>query len=125
MNKKDTYPVPISFIKEAHDEACSTWKKKIEQECPELFPTPIYKLGGLYYIHYKCGARRVNDAPYLLGRVFDSNVILLSTSDGNRWKESINVTFIHQENDGCGTYISNGDMERVLGGTGRYEAIPA
>lgn len=35
------------FILEAHKAACDTWKAKIEEQCPELFPTVNKKVQDL------------------------------------------------------------------------------
>lgn len=34
-----TLPVSESFVKEAHAAACADWKKRIEQEFPQIFDT--------------------------------------------------------------------------------------
>lgn len=37
----------VEFIKEAHAQACSEWKKKIEDEFPKIFDN-IYEIGNVY-----------------------------------------------------------------------------
>lgn len=36
--------VDKEFVMQAYESACSTWKKKIEQKFPELFPNPYAKI---------------------------------------------------------------------------------
>jgi hypothetical protein len=38
ISYKNTYTVSKDFILEAHESACSTWKTKIENQFPKLFP---------------------------------------------------------------------------------------
>jgi hypothetical protein len=45
---KDTYTVSKDFILEAHESACSTWKTKIENQFPELFPKVKLEVGKWY-----------------------------------------------------------------------------
>lgn len=44
----DTYTVSKDFILEAHESACSTWKTKIENKFPELFPKVELELNKWY-----------------------------------------------------------------------------
>lgn len=38
------FQVNAEFVKQAHAAACSDWKKKIEAEFPDLFPS-VYRFG--------------------------------------------------------------------------------
>lgn len=38
-----TYTVSKQFVLEAHKEACSEWKEKIEKKFPELFKSKYFK----------------------------------------------------------------------------------
>lgn len=44
----DTYTVSKDFILEAHKDACSTWKTKIENQFPELFSKVELEVGKWY-----------------------------------------------------------------------------
>lgn len=48
ISYKDTYTVSKDFILEAHESACSTWKNKIENQFPELFPKVLLELNKWY-----------------------------------------------------------------------------
>src|SRR5690606_15397930 len=39
----DTVTLPKSLVLEAHKEACTAWKKRIEEVVPELFPKTLPK----------------------------------------------------------------------------------
>lgn len=49
ISYKDTYTVSKDFILEAHESACSTWKTKIENQFPELFPKAELELNKRYW----------------------------------------------------------------------------
>ena len=46
MSKK--VKVRKEFIMQAHEAACSEWKKNIEKELPELFPAIKFEVGKWY-----------------------------------------------------------------------------
>lgn len=59
ISYKDTYTVSKEFILEAHKEACSTLKAKIENEFKELFPKVELEVGKWYKHKY-------SDCDYLI-----------------------------------------------------------
>jgi hypothetical protein len=77
-----TYTVSEEFIKEAHKAACSTWKTKLEEQFPEVFPKT-----------YHVGQRFISDddEEYLLAQVDRDKCCLISLECGNRNVESISV----------------------------------
>jgi len=54
----DTYTVSKDFILEAHESACSTWKTKIENQFPELFPKVELEVGK-WYVAYWCDIKYI------------------------------------------------------------------
>jgi hypothetical protein len=47
---KDTVEVAKRFLLDGHEAACQSWKKRIEEEVPELFEGKLEK--GKWYINY-------------------------------------------------------------------------
>lgn len=47
---QQTFTVSKEFILEAHNVACLTWQKKIEEQFKELFPTPELEVGKWYRV---------------------------------------------------------------------------
>ncbi len=68
------------FIQEAYEAACSTWKKRIEQELPSLFPS--YKVGQRF---------EIEACRYILARVRKDTVVLICLDDGNRFTDPVDV----------------------------------
>jgi hypothetical protein len=87
---KETYipsnfTVDADFIKEAHKEASTEWKTKIEKKFPVLFPAK-----------YKQGQRFINkgtrlNEEYILANVNGGSMILLSLKWGNRFTNPVEV----------------------------------
>lgn len=55
------------FILAAHKAACNTWKAKIEEQCPELFPTMNKKVQDLStyerFLNVSNGAKSISITP--------------------------------------------------------------
>jgi hypothetical protein len=92
-----TYQIPEEFIIAAHEEACSGWKKKIEEQVPELFEK-----------HAMLGDRvRIGTSEYIIGRDNNNEILLISLRDGNIWTYSQAVFDVYA--------ITKEEMGRIIG----------
>ena len=77
------YEVSEEFIKAGHAAACSDWKKKIEDQFPEVFK-----------VYAKLGARfsDFRGTEYMLAQVGIYSACLIDMTEGNRLKEPIQIS---------------------------------
>lgn len=82
--KKEKYEVSVSFIKEAHNAACSEWKRKLEAKFPEVFvEEKTYKVGNKF---------KLGGETYLLARTGEGmKVVLIELESGNIYTYSVAV----------------------------------
>lgn len=56
------YKVDADFIKKAHSAACDSWKRKIEEKFPDVFPKdPRFKFKGVFTVTTNVNRK---DAPF-------------------------------------------------------------
>lgn len=78
-----TIQVPIEFIEEAYEAACTSWKEKIMNTLPE------YKDYVKSSKYYKCGDLFIcNRTKYILANMDGKKINLFSLKDGNRWSDT-------------------------------------
>ena len=76
-------PVSVEFVKAAHAAACKDWKKRVEEELPELFvKEKTYSIGDRF-VHL--------GEEYILARVSSNTINAINLTNGNRWSESVSV----------------------------------
>jgi hypothetical protein len=113
--KEVTVEIPVSFVKEAHKEACSKWKQKIEKIAPSVFER-FYKVGQMFAL-YGRGTR------YQLigGQVNGASYVNITSEDGSVINNSLTVTDINK--------ITQKEMQQLLdarfGNVREFEVILA
>jgi hypothetical protein len=82
VDDKELFETSEEFVKEAHKEACHDWKKKIEEQFPELFEAEkTFPIGTIVII----GISLV-DEEYILAGIQNKGY-LISIIDGKPWDD--------------------------------------
>jgi hypothetical protein len=90
--KQTTFPVSPAFIVEAHKQACSEWKTKLETTFPEAFKSDAtFKLGDRVVMTSTAFA----DTTYILACFDTYKIGLISLTTGNRWTSPVEVARVH------------------------------
>ena len=88
FGESKTFEIEEDFIKAAHRAACSEWKTKIEAKFPDAFPKEVtYKMGD----KFKRVGGFFDGDEYILARANNSELVLISLNNGNRWSKPIEV----------------------------------
>jgi hypothetical protein len=108
-----TFKVSREFLVAGHKDACSAWKKTLEEKFPEAFqaPTeaPTFKIGDRFKGIGTDGSRE-----FMLAQVDASIINLINLANGNRWTHTV------VEVDDV-THVTTAELKQLIGNTSEVE----
>jgi hypothetical protein len=108
-----TFKVSREFIVAGHKDACSAWKKTLEEKFPEAFQAPAeeptFKIGDRFKGIGTDGSRE-----FMLAQVDASIINLINLANGNRWTHTV------VEVDDV-THVTTAELKKLIGNKSEVE----
>jgi hypothetical protein len=94
------------FIKQAHESACSDWKKNIEKEFPKLFKEDDLKIVGNWYKNPATG-----QAVFYVVNIIEDRCFCYGVNYSGEWRDECDFCFASGQNSILAT---DKEVEQVL-----------